>query len=87
MYAIRSYYVGQRLNTKMVGYMASKSNEKIDNANLLQYIAPQDLKSFGLIPEIIGRLPVLTYLQPLNKEILRRILTEPRLVVLALEWP
>ncbi len=70
--------IGQRLNTKMVGYMASKSNEKIDNANLLQYIAPQDLKSFGLIPEIIGRLPVLTYLQPLNKEILRRILTEPK---------
>ncbi|MBS2213904.1 ATP-dependent Clp protease ATP-binding subunit ClpX [Carboxylicivirga mesophila] len=70
--------IAQRLNTKVVGYMASKSNEKIDAENLLQYIAPQDLKSFGLIPEIIGRLPVLTYLQPLNREILRRILTEPK---------
>lgn len=70
--------IAQRLNTKVVGYMASKSNEKIDTGNLLQYIAPQDLKSFGLIPEIIGRLPVLTYLQPLNREILRRILTEPK---------
>lgn len=70
--------IAQRLNTKVVGYMASKSIEKVDTANLLQYIAPQDLKSFGLIPEIIGRLPVLTYLQPLNREILRRILTEPK---------
>ncbi|MCU4165281.1 ATP-dependent Clp protease ATP-binding subunit ClpX [Carboxylicivirga caseinilyticus] len=70
--------IGQRLNTKVVGYTASKSNEKIDKDNLLQYIAPQDLKSFGLIPEIIGRLPVLTYLQPLNRDILRRILTEPK---------
>ncbi|WP_439182059.1 ATP-dependent Clp protease ATP-binding subunit ClpX [Carboxylicivirga taeanensis] len=70
--------IAQRLNTKVVGYMASKSNDKIDTQNLLQYIAPQDLKSFGLIPEIIGRLPVLTYLQPLNREILRRILTEPK---------
>ncbi|MCU4155127.1 ATP-dependent Clp protease ATP-binding subunit ClpX [Carboxylicivirga sp. A043] len=70
--------IAQRLNTKVVGYMASKSIEKIDAQNLLQYIAPQDLKSFGLIPEIIGRLPVLTYLQPLNREILRRILTEPK---------
>jgi len=70
--------IGQRLNTKVVGYMASKSKEKLDTEDLLQYIAPQDLKSFGLIPEIIGRLPVLTYLQPLNREILRRILTEPK---------
>ncbi|WP_430812935.1 MULTISPECIES: ATP-dependent Clp protease ATP-binding subunit ClpX [unclassified Carboxylicivirga] len=70
--------IAQRLNTKVVGYMASKSNEKIDSQNLLQYIAPQDLKSFGLIPEIIGRLPVLTYLQPLDREILRRILNEPK---------
>jgi len=70
--------IAQRLNTKVVGYMASKSNDKIDSEHLLQYIAPQDLKSFGLIPEIIGRLPVLTYLQPLNREILRRILTEPK---------
>ena len=54
--------------------MASKANDKIDHKNLLQYIAPQDLKSFGLIPEIIGRLPVLTYLQPLDRTILRQIL-------------
>ncbi|MBI9062485.1 MAG: ATP-dependent Clp protease ATP-binding subunit ClpX [Marinilabiliaceae bacterium] len=70
--------IAQRLNTKVVGYMASKSKEKLDVENLLQYVAPQDLKSFGLIPEIIGRLPVLTYLQPLDREILRRILTEPK---------
>lgn len=70
--------IAHRLNTKVVGYMASKSKEKLDVDNLLQYVAPQDLKSFGLIPEIIGRLPVLTYLQPLNREILRRILTEPK---------
>jgi ATP-dependent Clp protease ATP-binding subunit ClpX len=70
--------IGQRLNTKVVGYMASKNKDKIDPANLLQYIAPQDLKSFGLIPEIIGRLPVLTYLHPLTRDTLRAILTEPK---------
>jgi ATP-dependent Clp protease ATP-binding subunit ClpX len=70
--------IGQRLNTQVVGYSASKDKEQIDRENLLQYIAPQDLKSFGLIPEIIGRLPVLTYLNPLHKEALRRILTEPK---------
>lgn len=70
--------IGQRLNTQVVGYSASKEKDHIDRDNLLQYIAPQDLKSFGLIPEIIGRLPVLTYLNPLKKEALRRILTEPK---------
>lgn len=70
--------IGQRLNTQVVGYSANKKKDKIDRENLLQYIAPQDLKSFGLIPEIIGRLPVLTYLDPLNKKALRRILTEPK---------
>lgn len=70
--------IGQRLNTQVVGYSASKEKDHIDRENLLQYIAPQDLKSFGLIPEIIGRLPVLTYLNPLHKEALRRILTEPK---------
>jgi ATP-dependent Clp protease ATP-binding subunit ClpX len=70
--------IGQRLNTRVVGYNASKSAENIDRDNLLQYIAPQDLKAFGLIPEIIGRLPVLTYLHPLDRTALRRILTEPR---------
>ncbi len=70
--------IGQRLNTKMVGYTASRNKDLIDPSNLLQYISPQDLKSFGLIPEIIGRLPILTYLEPLNHSTLRRILTEPK---------
>ncbi len=70
--------IAQRLNTQVVGFNASKDKERIDQTNLLQYIAPQDLKSFGLIPEIIGRLPVLTYLEPLNREALRNILTEPK---------
>lgn len=70
--------IANRLNTQVVGYTAARENETIDKNNLLQYIAPQDLKSFGLIPEIIGRLPVLTYLEPLNEEALKRILTEPK---------
>ena len=67
-----------RLNTQVVGYNAAKKVDRVDKNNLLQYVAPQDLKSFGMIPEIIGRLPVLTYLEPLNEKALRRILTEPR---------
>jgi ATP-dependent Clp protease ATP-binding subunit ClpX len=70
--------IAQRLNTQAVGYAASVENEEVDRANLLQYISPQDLKSFGLIPELIGRLPVLTYLQPLDRSALRQILTEPK---------
>ena len=70
--------IASRLNTRVVGYTAAKGNESIDKHNLLQYIAPQDLKSFGLIPEIIGRLPILTYLEPLDRTALRRILTEPK---------
>ncbi|MFP4023421.1 MAG: ATP-dependent Clp protease ATP-binding subunit ClpX [Thiohalospira sp.] len=70
--------IGQRLNTQVVGYAASREKDHIDRNNLLQYIAPQDLKAFGLIPEIIGRIPVLTYLNPLQKDALRRILTEPK---------
>jgi ATP-dependent Clp protease ATP-binding subunit ClpX len=70
--------IANRLNTQVVGYNAAKNVDKVDKANLLQYVAPQDLKSFGMIPEIIGRLPVLTYLNPLDKKALRRILTEPR---------
>ena len=70
--------IAQRLNTKIVGYNASVKTETIDRKNLLQYIAPQDLKAFGLIPEIIGRLPVLTYLNPLDREALRAILTDPK---------
>ena len=66
------------MNTKVVGYTASKESARVDRENLLQYIAPQDLKAFGLIPEIIGRLPILTYLNPLEKDTLRRILSEPK---------
>lgn len=70
--------IAQRLNTNVVGYSAAKEAVKIDRGNLMRYIAPQDLKSFGLIPEIIGRLPVLTYLNPLDRMALRNILTEPK---------
>ncbi len=70
--------IAQRLNTKIVGYTAARNNTKIERDNLLQYIAPQDLKAFGLIPEIIGRLPVLTYMHPLDRTALRNILTEPK---------
>ncbi|MFZ4457081.1 MAG: ATP-dependent Clp protease ATP-binding subunit ClpX [Bacteroidales bacterium] len=70
--------IASRLNTRTVGYAAAKEAEGIDRNNLMQYVAPQDLKSFGLIPEIIGRLPILTYLNPLDRSALRRILTEPK---------
>jgi ATP-dependent Clp protease ATP-binding subunit ClpX len=70
--------IAARLNTKVVGYSASQDTHHIDRQNFLQYISPQDLKSFGLIPEIIGRLPVLTYLNPLDRTALRAILTEPK---------
>ena len=70
--------IAQRMNTQVVGFDAQHKAAKLDKDNLLQYIAPQDLKSFGLIPEIIGRLPVLTYLEPLDKVALRNILTEPK---------
>lgn len=70
--------IASRMNTMVVGFNASKEKEHIDRDNFLQYIAPQDLKSFGLIPEIIGRLPVLTYLEPLDRQALRNILTEPK---------
>lgn len=70
--------IAARMNTMVVGFNASQAKEKVDRENFLQYIAPQDLKSFGLIPEIIGRLPVLTYLEPLDRQALRNILTEPK---------
>ncbi len=70
--------IANRMNTQVVGYNAAKKVDRVDKDNLLQYVAPQDLKSFGMIPEIIGRLPVLTYLHPLNEKALRRILTEPK---------
>ena len=70
--------IAQRLNTQVVGYGAHKHRERIDKNNLIQYVAPQDLRAYGLIPEIIGRLPVLTYLSALDKHALRSILTEPK---------
>ena len=70
--------IAQRMNTHVVGYNSVQNVAKIDKENLMQYIVPQDLKSFGLIPEIIGRLPVLTYLNPLDREALAKILTEPK---------
>lgn len=70
--------IAQRLNTHVVGYNSVQNVKKIDKKDMMKYILPQDLKSFGLIPEIIGRLPVLTYLNPLDKEALRSILVEPK---------
>ena len=70
--------IAQRMNTHVVGYTSVQNVAKIDKENMMQYVLPQDLKSFGLIPELIGRLPVLTYLNPLDREALERILTEPK---------
>ena len=70
--------ISKRLNRQAVGYSASVAEDKIDEQNLLQYIIPSDLKAFGLIPEIIGRLPVLSYMNPLDSVTLRAILTEPK---------
>lgn len=70
--------IAQRMNTHVVGYNSVQNVAKIDKKDLMQYILPQDLKSFGMIPEIIGRLPVLTYLNPLDREALRKILVEPK---------
>lgn len=70
--------ISKRLNMQAVGFSASKTDDEIERTNLLKYIIPKDLKDFGLIPEIIGRLPALTYMNPLDKETLRAILTEPK---------
>ena len=70
--------IARRLNTRVVGYSASQATALVDRNNLLKYITPMDLKSFGMIPEIIGRLPILTYLNPLDRSALRSILTEPK---------
>jgi ATP-dependent Clp protease ATP-binding subunit ClpX len=70
--------IARRVQKQTIGYNAYEENDRLDENNLLQYITPQDLKSFGLIPELIGRLPVLTYLEPLDAEALKRILTEPK---------
>ena len=66
------------MQTNMIGYSSAQDSQYIDKNNLLQYIAPADLKTFGLIPEIVGRLPVLSHLDPLDKEALKQILTEPK---------
>jgi len=71
-------HISKRLNMTAIGYKASHDEEQVDAEHLLQYIIPKDLKDFGLIPEIIGRLPVLTYMNPLDEETLRAILTEPK---------
>ncbi|MDR3184460.1 MAG: ATP-dependent Clp protease ATP-binding subunit ClpX [Prevotellaceae bacterium] len=70
--------IGQRLNTQMIGYGVAHKTAHIDRKNLLQYVTPADLRSYGLIPEIVGRLPILTYLKALDPQALRRILTEPK---------
>lgn len=70
--------IAQRLNTKVIGYGAQKKADQIDRNNLIQYIGPQDLKAFGMIPEIVGRLPVIAHLNPLDRVALRQILTEPK---------
>jgi len=70
--------IANRLNTQIVGYGATKIRSKVDKDNLLKYIAPQDLRAFGMIPEIIGRLPVITHLNPLDRKALRAIITEPK---------
>ncbi len=70
--------IGRRLNTQAIGYGADKSREKVDQENMLQYVTPTDLRGFGLIPELIGRFPVLTHLNPLDRGALRNILTEPK---------
>ena len=70
--------IAQRMNTQVIGFNSIQQTAHIDRSNLMQYVAPQDLKAFGLIPEIIGRLPILTYLDPLDRSALRAILTEPK---------
>lgn len=75
-------HIANRLNTRAVGYQSSQERDQLDSENMLQYVSPQDLKSFGLIPELIGRLPVLAFLNPLDKSTLRRILVEPKNAIL-----
>lgn len=70
--------IAQRLNTQIVGFDAEKKRTAVDKENLMQYVSPQDLKSFGLIPEIIGRLPIVTHLEPLDRDALKSVLTEPK---------
>ena len=71
-------HIAKRINTQVIGYGKEKREEKIDKENFVQYIIPDDIRKYGLIPEIVGRLPVLAHLNPLDKDALRRILTEPK---------
>ena len=71
-------HISKRLNTQSIGYGSIEKSSLLDKENMLQYVTPQDLKQYGLIPELIGRLPVLTYLDPLDKGALRRILVDPK---------
>jgi len=71
-------HIAKRMNTQVVGYGSHKVQEQVDKENMLQYIIPDDIRKFGLIPEIVGRLPVLTHLNPLDRDALKRILTEPK---------
>ena len=70
--------IGARLNSNIIGFKGDEKRQELDRDNMLQYVQPMDLKKFGLIPELVGRFPVLTYLEPLDREALRRILTEPK---------
>jgi ATP-dependent Clp protease ATP-binding subunit ClpX len=70
--------IASRLRTNVIGYSFGKAEGSVDKENILQYISPPDIKKFGLIPEIVGRMPIVTFLHPLKKETLRRILTEPK---------
>lgn len=70
--------IAQRMNTNVVGFNSIRNNQSVDKSNLMKYVLPQDLRSFGLIPEIVGRLPILTFLNPLDRMALRNILTEPK---------
>jgi ATP-dependent Clp protease ATP-binding subunit ClpX len=70
--------IASRLNSNVIGFKGDEKRKQLDRDNMLQYVQPMDLKKFGLIPELVGRFPVLTYLQPLDREALRRILTEPK---------
>ena len=70
--------IAQRMNTNVVGFNSIRNNQSVDKSNLMKYVLPQDLRSFGLIPEIVGRLPILTFLNPLDRTALRNILTEPK---------
>ena len=70
--------ISKRLNTNAIGYKNKVDEEKVDETNFLKYVTPHDIKKYGLIPELIGRIPVLTYLNPLDASALRRILTEPK---------